>query len=86
MFFHPEIVALEDWNLFFSSLIWLSTGWDSFGNLAEEVQGPKQLLRGLLWAALADFLVAWLGCRKKRVKVWFNTLRPPLEIILGVNQ
>ncbi|CAK9001761.1 unnamed protein product [Durusdinium trenchii] len=47
----------KDWNLFFSSLIWLNTGWDSFGNLAEEVAGPRQLLQGLLWAALAAFIV-----------------------------
>eukprot|EP00913_Durusdinium_trenchii_P012504 g11740.t1 len=35
----------KDWNLFFSSLIWLNTGWDSFGNLAEEQLWFRTLLQ-----------------------------------------
>eukprot|EP00434_Breviolum_minutum_P041112 symbB.v1.2.036567.t1/scaffold5193.1/size29919/1 len=47
----------KDLNLFLSSLIWLNTGWDSFGNLAEDVAGPFELIHGLLYAALAAFVV-----------------------------
>lgn len=55
--FDSQMKTTKDLNLFLSSLIWLNTGWDSFGNLAEDVAGPKDLVHGLLWAALAAFVV-----------------------------
>eukprot|EP00435_Cladocopium_sp_Y103_P016095 s1521_g4.t1 len=55
--FDSQMKTTKDLNLFLSSLIWLNTGWDSFGNLAEDVAGPKDLVHGLLFAALSAFVV-----------------------------
>eukprot|EP00971_Amphidinium_carterae_P201931 4006781-Amphidinium_carterae.1 len=38
--------------LFLSTMMWLNTGWDSIGNLAEEVCSPKDFVWGMLMAAL----------------------------------
>ena len=54
----------EDVNLFLSSLVWLFTGWDSFGNLAEDVADPLHLVKGMLSAAviaLAVYFVCTFG-------------------------
>ena len=50
-----------DVNLFLSSLVWLFTGWDSFGNLAEDVAEPRHLVKGMLVAALIA-LAVYFAC------------------------
>jgi len=46
-----KLPSKGDLNLFMSTLFWLSTGWDSMGNLASRVESPQAMLRGLVGTA-----------------------------------
>merc|ERR1712232_1293755 len=46
---------------FYSTILWLNTGWDSMGNLVSEVEQPLELVSGLAWAA-ALVLLVYLTC------------------------
>ena len=62
-----------DVNLFLSSLVWLFTGWDSFGNLAEDVADPVHLVKGMLSAAviaLAVYFVCTFGALAAGPGTW----------------
>mmetsp|Transcript_165405 Transcript_165405/g.530760 ORF Transcript_165405/g.530760 Transcript_165405/m.530760 type:complete len:435 (-) Transcript_165405:105-1409(-) len=57
----PAQGGLRQLNLFLSTMLWLSSGWDAIGSLAQEVAGPGALIRGLALAMLAGPVV-YIGC------------------------